>query len=193
MGTVMVPASSRLTASVTGGAGGVPQLAAEGTTTSFRALDAGSYQIEQPLSAGGHVGIRRAGAELAGWDITVVANQPPTVAWAEPPGPARSDPQQLRLPWKASDDYGVTSVQAEMRLKDRPSAPPLILELPMPSGEAKAAHGCRPTGPDRASVGRAAGDRTPAGQRRRGPVRYQQRTRRSCCRSGRSTIPWRAA
>ena len=141
MGTVMVPASSRLTASVTGGAGGVPQLAAEGTTTSFKALDAGSYQIEQPLSAGGHVGIRRAGAELAGWDITVVANQPPTVAWAEPPGPARSDSQQLRLPWKASDDYGVTSVQAEMRLKDRPSAPPLILELPMPSGEAKAAHG----------------------------------------------------
>ena len=141
MGTVSVPAASRLTASVTGGSGGVPELGAEGGASKFKALDAGSYQIERPLSVGGHVAIRRGGADLAGWDITVVANQPPTVAWAEPPGPARSDPQQVRLPWKATDEYGVTSVQAEMRLKDRPSAPPLVIELPLPSGEAKAAHG----------------------------------------------------
>ncbi len=141
MGTISVPAGSRLSASVTGGTGGAPELAAEGSASPFKLLDAGSYQIEHPLSSGGHVAIRRGGADLAGWDITVVANQPPTVAWAEAPGAARSDPQQVRLPWKASDDYGVTSVRAEMRLKDRSSAPPLVIELPLPSGEAKSAHG----------------------------------------------------
>ncbi len=139
-GGVSVPAASRLTASVTGGSG-VPQLLMNGQAAAFRALDAASFQAEQVLSAGGHLAIRRGGEELAGWDLTVVANQPPTVAWAESPGPAPSDPQQVRLPWKVSDDYGVTSLQAELHLKDRREAQPVVLDLPLPTGEAKSAHG----------------------------------------------------
>ena len=40
-----------------------------------------------------------------------------------------------------NDDYGVVSLQAELRLKDRPQAPPLVVSIPLPGGAPKAAHG----------------------------------------------------
>ena len=72
--------------------------------------------------------------------LTVVADQPPTVAWGDNPGRQASS-QQTRLPWQVSDDYGVTGLQAELRLRDRPDAPPLIVTIPLPGGSPKAAHG----------------------------------------------------
>ena len=84
--------------------------------------------------------VRRGGRELAFWDLSVVVDQPPTAAWSEPPGRMQGS-QQTRLPWRASDDYGVVSLQAELRLRDRPDAPPLIVSLPLPGGMPKAAHG----------------------------------------------------
>ncbi len=82
----------------------------------------------------------RDGGDLAGWDLTVVADQPPTAAWAEPPGPAPADPQHVRLPWRTADDYGVVSLSLEMRLRERPSAAPIIINIPI-AGEPKSAHG----------------------------------------------------
>jgi Domain of unknown function (DUF4175) len=84
-GAVSVPAGSHLTVSVTGGTT-APGLSLSGQTTPFRALDNASFQADRDLTAGGHVSVRRDGRELSGWDLTVVADQPPTVAWAEPPG-----------------------------------------------------------------------------------------------------------
>jgi uncharacterized protein (TIGR02302 family) len=137
---VSVPSASHLTASVTGGSG-IPRLTLDGQAAQFRALDQGSFQADLTLSTGGHLAIRRGGEELAGWDITVVNNRPPIVAWAEPPGPAPIDPEQVRLPWKTSDDYGVTSLRVEMHLQARASAPPVSLDIPLPNDEAKSAHG----------------------------------------------------
>jgi uncharacterized protein (TIGR02302 family) len=136
---VSVPAGSHLTVSVTGGSG-VPTLALDGHGDEFRALDKGSYQADRDLNQGGHLTVRRNGSELAGWELTVVADRPPTAAWAEPPGRAQLS-QQTRLPWQASDDYGVVSLQAELRLKDRPDAPPLVVAIPLPGGTPKTAHG----------------------------------------------------
>ena len=138
-GLVTVPAGSRLTVSVTGGSG-VPSLSLEGETDAFRALDQGSFQIDRALSRGGHLVVRRDGRALAAWELSVVADQPPMAAWSEPPGRVPGS-QQLRLPWRTSDDYGVVSLQAEMRLKDRPDAPPLIVSVPLPGGSPKTAHG----------------------------------------------------
>ncbi len=60
--------------------------------------------------------------ELGRWTLTAIPDAPPTVAWAEPPGAGRAQRRlQTRLPWTATDDYGVASVQAELRLKDRPA------------------------------------------------------------------------
>jgi uncharacterized protein (TIGR02302 family) len=137
--SVSVPAGSHLTVSVTGGSG-TPSLALDSHGTAFRALDAGSFQADSDLTQGGRLAVRRNGRELAGWDLAVVVDRPPSVAWAEPPGSAGTS-QQTRLPWTVNDDYGVVSLQAELRLKDRPQASPLVVSIPLPGGAPKAAHG----------------------------------------------------
>ena len=138
-GTISVPAGSHLTVSVTGGSG-QPRLVLDGHRTDFRMLAKGSFQADQDLTSGGHLYVRRNGGQLAGWDLTVVADRAPTASWADPPGRARGS-QQTRLPWKVSDDYGVTSLQAELHLKARPEAPPLTVDIPLPGGAPKSSHG----------------------------------------------------
>ncbi|MGA3398097.1 MAG: DUF4175 family protein [Acetobacteraceae bacterium] len=138
-GAVSVPAGSHLTVSVTGGAG-TPTLSLDAHGTAFRALDAGSFQADGDLTQGGRLAVRRNGRELAGWDLAVVVDRPPSVAWTEKPGAAGTS-QETRLPWTVNDDYGVVSLQAELRLKDRPEAPPLVVSIPLPGGSPKAAHG----------------------------------------------------
>ncbi len=137
---ISVPAGSHLTASVTGGSGHARCWRWMATGCNSRPLDQGSFQADQDLSAGGRLAVRRNGTELAGWDLTVIADQPPTIAWSEPPGASPTDRQQVRLPWRASDDYGVASVEVEMRLRDRKDAPPLVISIPI-AGDAKSAHG----------------------------------------------------
>ncbi len=138
-GAVSVPAGSHLTVSVTGGSG-TPSLSLDAQGGAFRALDQGSFQADRDLTQGGRLAVRRNGRELAGWDLAVVVDRPPTVTWTEPPGSAGTS-QETRLPWTVNDDYGVVSLQAELRLKDRPEAPPLIVSIPLPGGTPKAAHG----------------------------------------------------
>lgn len=140
-GTVTAPAGSHLTVSVTGSAGeGPPSLTLNGHVTKFQALDAASYQADQDLTAGGRLTVGRDGGELAGWDLTVVADRPPTAAWTEPPGET-GDGQHIKLPWTVTDDYGVVGLQAELRLRDRPAAPPMVITIPLPGGDPRNAHG----------------------------------------------------
>ena len=117
-----------------------PSLSLDGSSEPFRTLDKASFQADHDLTEGGRLAVRRNGHELAAWDLSVVADQPPTAAWTEPPGRAAGS-QQTRLPWRATDDYGVVSLQAELRLRDRPDAPPLVVTLPLPGGSPKSAHG----------------------------------------------------
>jgi uncharacterized protein (TIGR02302 family) len=138
-GPVAVPAGAHLTISVTGGSG-TPSLSLDHAGTPFRALDKGSFQADSDLTHGGRLAVRRNGSELAGWDLTVVADRPPTATWTEPPGTTPRG-QETRLPWTVSDDYGVTALQAELRLRDRPGAPPLVVSVPLPGGAPTAAHG----------------------------------------------------
>ncbi len=137
--SLSVPARSHLTVSVTGGSG-MPRLALDGRSEPFRALDKASFQADRDLTEGGRLTVRRDGRELAAWDIAVVADQPPAAEWSDKPGRAPRS-QQTRLPWHASDDYGVVSLQVEMRLRDRPEAPPLVVSVPLPGGTPKSAHG----------------------------------------------------
>jgi uncharacterized protein (TIGR02302 family) len=138
-GAVTAPAGSHLTLSVTGGSG-TPKLLLNSQATAFRVLDQGSFQADLDLTGGGHLSVRRDGAELAGWALSVIADQPPTAAWAGKPGAVQPS-QETRLPWKTSDDYGVVGLQAELRLQARPHAPPVIVSIPLPGGETRSAHG----------------------------------------------------
>ncbi len=138
-GTVSVPAGSHLTVNVSGGSG-VPTLTLNDRSDRFAALDNTSFQAERDLGRGGLLTVRRDGRLLAAWTLTVVADQPPVAQWEQPPGHLPGG-QQTRLPWQVSDDYGVVGLQAELRLKDRPDAPPLVVTIPLPGGSPKAARG----------------------------------------------------
>ena len=138
-GLVSAPAGSKLTVNVSGGSV-LPTLTLNEQTIRFGALDHNSFQAEQLLTRGGSLTVKRGGSEIAGWRLTVVADQPPTAGWGKQPGRPRSG-QQTRLPWQASDDYGVTNLRAELHLRDRPDAAPLIVTVPLPGGSPKAAHG----------------------------------------------------
>jgi uncharacterized protein (TIGR02302 family) len=135
-----VPAGSRLQVSLSGGSGGAPDLLVDAASTPFRALDAASFIAEVPLEQGTTLAVRRNGAELARWALTVQADAPPTVAFTEPPGRA---PRGLgtRLPWQAEDDWGLAGLRAELRLQARPDAPPMVLDLPLPGGAPRTASG----------------------------------------------------
>ena len=143
-GAVSVPAGSQLTVNVTGGSG-TPSLALAGANRPFEALDATSFKAEVALNAGGRLAVRRSGRELAAWALRVVADRAPMVSWPEPPGPEPGGGRvpQTRLPWQVSHDYGVTSLNAELHLRDRPDAPALVVPIPLPGGNPKSARGVR--------------------------------------------------
>jgi len=144
--TASVPVGAHLTVSVTGGSG-EPELEVNGAGAAFTALDAGSWQAERDLGkelgTTGRVTIRRRGDMVASWLLTIIPDLPPVAAFTDAPGPASVGGRpttQTRLAWEASDDYGVVGVQGELRLRDRPDAPPLIVPAPL-AGSPKTAHG----------------------------------------------------
>jgi uncharacterized protein (TIGR02302 family) len=138
-GTVSAPAGSHLTVNVSGGTT-PPTLTLNDRSSGFDSLDRNSFQATWDLTRGGHLTVKRDGTTLAAWTLTVIADQPPMASWGENPGAVPSG-QQTRLPWQVSDDYGVTNLQAELRLRDQPDAPPLIVTIPLPAGSTKASHG----------------------------------------------------
>ena len=139
-GAVTVPAGSRLQVAVSGGTGGVPQLLAPAGGAAFAAADALSFTAEAVLERGGRLAVTRDGGTLAQWMLTVQADSPPSVAFAEPPGKAARG-LGIRLPWRAEDDWGLAALRAELHLAARPEAAPLVLDLPLPAGSPKQARG----------------------------------------------------
>ncbi len=139
---VQVPAGSRLTVSLTGGSG-EPSLSLGPDAEPFKPLDATSWQAERDVGQGGPLTVRRRGRVQGQWTLAVVADQPPMVSWTEPPNatPTRQRRLQTRLPWTVSDDYGVVSLQAELRLRDRAAADPLVVNIPLPGNPPKQAKG----------------------------------------------------
>jgi uncharacterized protein (TIGR02302 family) len=143
-GALAVPAGAHLTVSLSGGSG-TPTLSLAGHPLPFSALEGGGFQADQDLTSGGRLAVRRNGAELAGWDLTVVADAAPLVSWSEPPGPSATTSRipPTRLPWQVSHAYGVVSLQAELRLADRPELPPLIVPIPLQGGTTRTAKGVK--------------------------------------------------
>ena len=140
---VQVPAGSRLTVNLTGEAT-EPGLVLGGEAAPFRALDKQSWQAELDVTRGGKLVVQRRGVIVAGWDVALIADRPPTAEFPEPPGAATAGGRptaQTRLPWRAEDDYGVAALAAELRLQARPDAAPLSLNVPLPGGSPKAPRG----------------------------------------------------
>ena len=150
MANLSVPAGARLTVNVSGGDAAetaVPGLVFGASETPLQPLDKSSFQGERELQSGGRLTIRRGGRELAAWNLTVIADRPPSVAWADRPVPSSVGQSgrgpQLRLPWRVEDDYGVVSLQAVLVLNEpvEPPPPPLERTLPLPADSPAKAQG----------------------------------------------------
>jgi hypothetical protein len=103
----------------------------------FQALDADSYQLDTTLTHSGLLTLRGGGARLARWSLTVLADQPPSIAFAGLPGPDQGS-ADLRLAWHGADDYGVVSAEMRAHLVAHPADPALTLPLALPDGPAPA-------------------------------------------------------
>src|SRR5205085_2585983 len=144
-GPVAVPTGSVLLAQVHGG-GRVPQLAIDAEGRDLQPVDKQNFRIEATLSGGRMLSLTQGGATLGQWPIEIVPDNPPAIAFAQPPkGTARA---ALRLDYRASDDYGVESVKAVIhRTRDKPGDPPseeaVERELPPPGLDLKDAQATR--------------------------------------------------
>jgi uncharacterized protein (TIGR02302 family) len=139
-GLASVPEGSVFAATLAA-ADGTPRLAIGKVERDFTPLDARDFQATANLTASGRVAIVSDGSEIAAWGIGVEADQPPQVSFPRPPsGVAQADGAETRLPWQARHRYGVADLHAELRLADRPDAPPLEVPIPL-QGAPKEGHG----------------------------------------------------
>ncbi len=124
-----IPAGSVLLAQVNGSRRAV-SLVASGETKPLDALngDSGAWRIETPLSSGETLALKQGERVIAEWPVAILADQPPQVAFAQEPG--RSPRGSLRLDYRASDDYGVETLRADVRLVAG-TAEPMTLKLPV--------------------------------------------------------------
>lgn len=138
-GALSVPAGSRVTVNVSGGSE-TPRLSVNDQDHPFTELAANSFQVEWDMVRGGVLRVGRDNGTLARWTVSVVADQAPQATWTGKPGPGPTG-RDTRLPWQTSDDYGVDSLQAELRLRDRPDVPPVVVAIPLTAGSPKTAQG----------------------------------------------------
>jgi uncharacterized protein (TIGR02302 family) len=133
---VQVPAGSALLAQVHGG-GAVPRLTIDQEVRDFTAVDKHNFRIDAKLTSGNLLMLSQGSGILGRWPIEIVPDQPPTIAFAQPPkGTPRA---ALRLDYRAADDYGVESVKVVIRRPGDASEEAIEIELPLPGVHLKEA------------------------------------------------------
>lgn len=109
---IQVPAGSILTAQVQG-KGELPALALGAATTPFAKIDQSYSRVVQKIDKGGKLAIVAGERTLGAWQIAIIPDMKPAIAFANPP---TGTPQAtFRISYTASDDYGITKAQAEIR------------------------------------------------------------------------------
>jgi len=134
-GPVALPQGSTFTARLTGGYG-TPKLLANGEEVPFQPVAGGGWQVELAIRQGDSIAIRQAGRQVAAWDIQVVPDTGPGIAFRT--APTVTERQTVRLDYTAADDYGITSVTATVTLDSDDIAPtidrtPIDITLPVPA------------------------------------------------------------
>ncbi|MGH6933652.1 MAG: TIGR02302 family protein [Dongiaceae bacterium] len=128
-----VPQGSIILGQVRGG-GDAPALVIGDSSTSFETVESGTYQVQAEIRDGTRLAVTQSGRTLGSWPMAVIADLPPTVAFAAPP--SASERRALRLAFQATDDYGVASVTAIIKRTDGVTGPGTMrqveLNLPLP-------------------------------------------------------------
>ena len=126
-----VPEGSELVVQVSGG-DGVPRVTFGSAEQDVAQVENQSYKGLFVLDESGQLTVRQGRAVLGVWQVIVIPDAPPTVAFAEKPS---STPRGvLQLEFAGADDYGLETVAATIRRVDVPDSQDIIeLELPLPS------------------------------------------------------------
>ncbi|QEX24495.1 TIGR02302 family protein [Hypericibacter adhaerens] len=109
-----------------------PSLTLGEETRTLEPLAERSWRLEDGHLVTGNQLVLKAGShELARWPITVIPDNPPSVALTA--DPAQTERGVLKLSYSASDDYGVEHVTAKITpTGDAAGAAPIELDLPIP-------------------------------------------------------------
>jgi uncharacterized protein (TIGR02302 family) len=112
---IEVPAGSTVLVQVNG-LEAKPVLRVDDRPTEFESLGATSHRATTVLTSGSRIAVANGRAELGAWPILVVADQPPTITFRQPP--SQSDRNALRIDYAARDDYGIDKVSVRIRRVD---------------------------------------------------------------------------
>jgi len=104
---IRIPAGSKMLAELQGEERDA-RLAIDDERRPFSRLDRQSQKLETEITQGKRLSVRAGWRRLGSWPITVIVDQPPTVAFTEPPAPAADGRLQVKI--AARDDYGVESL-----------------------------------------------------------------------------------
>ncbi|MDA0240774.1 MAG: DUF4175 family protein, partial [Proteobacteria bacterium] len=130
---IRIPAGSALLAQVAGG-GTQPVLKIDETETEFGRVEADAYHVETELTAASRITVRQRGRDIGSWTVVVVPDEKPLIEFTD--APESTARLRLRLPFKASDDYGLKTLTASIRRIDGVAIPggsdEMILPLPLP-------------------------------------------------------------
>ena len=143
---VRVPMGSEVLAQMTGGSD-VPILRLGPLSFPFTRIKTDTYHAETKLKHTGkgmtRLSVLQKGRDVATWSLTIIEDQRPTVAFSNAP---ETSPQLgLRLPYEASDDYGLKSLTASIRRLDGVGMPDgstgITLQMPLPGSDKKIVKG----------------------------------------------------
>jgi len=128
--SLSVPAGSMLNLRVHG-ASHAPYLSLDGASFSG---SSGEYGASTKLAESDHVVVRAGGRTIGDWRIGVIPDKPPAIAFAGKP--SRTEHDALKIPFAASDDYGVAGVRALIAPHGR-YGKTLAVDLPLDEPSAK--------------------------------------------------------
>ncbi|MDP9128652.1 MAG: DUF4175 domain-containing protein [Pseudomonadota bacterium] len=132
---IEVPRGSILTAHLADHDGDTPELLLNGERIPFTPDRDGDFEVAHVIESGATLAIRRGWQDIHAWKIRVIGDQPPEVAFVEPP--SITEHKAVRLAYEASDDFGVTSVAALITPRARPGIDATPIEIPLASPDAK--------------------------------------------------------
>jgi uncharacterized protein (TIGR02302 family) len=134
--TVQVATGSVLLAHVHGGST-LPRLAIDAAAQDFTPVDKNNFRFETTLTDGKQLILQQGHSVLGRWPIEIIPDNPPTIAFAQPPAPTPRS--ALRIDYKAADDYGIEAVKGVIRRQEGNPDETIELELPLPGVHLKEA------------------------------------------------------
>lgn len=129
-GPLNVPRGTKLMIQIHGSAA-KPVLTVGRQQIHFKALDKTSYQGTVTLYYPGRVRVEQDGDTVVNWQVAVLKDSAPTIAWAKTPEGA-NEGLSLRFDYKASDDYRVAHIRAYIARNGEVDV--ITLKLPVAGG-----------------------------------------------------------